>query len=183
MERHTVCHLRVSDAAARPAPGSQGRFPGVDSPEGWRWVWLAATAVFAIGEITSPGSFFLAPFALGALVASILSFAGVSVPIGWSVFLVVSIATLFALRPVARRLDRSSLDQGVGSQRLVGNRGTVVRAIPGEAELGLVLVDREEWRAQSTNGAPIAEGTTVRVADVQGTRVIVSADPGAAEPR
>ncbi len=40
----------------------------------------------------------------------------------------------------------------------------------------MVRVDREQWRAQSTDGSPIAAGTVVRVAEVQGTRVIVAAD-------
>ncbi len=145
----------------------------MDSPDDWRWVWIAATAVFAVGEMTSPGSFFLAPFAVGAFVAAILAFAGVSVPIEWAVFLVVSIATLIILRPVARRLDRDAVDHGVGSRRLVGTRATVLRAIPGHDELGMVRLDREEWRAQSTDGSPIPVGATVRVADVQGTRVMV----------
>jgi membrane protein implicated in regulation of membrane protease activity len=147
----------------------------MDSPEQWRWVWIIATAVFAVGEMTSPGSFFLAPFAVGALVAALLAFADVSVAVEWIVFLLVSVATLAALRPLARRLDRDALDHGVGSRRLVGTRATVLRDIPGASELGMVRVDREEWRAQSTDGTPIAAGTTVRVADVQGTRVIVSA--------
>jgi membrane protein implicated in regulation of membrane protease activity len=154
----------------------------MDTPEEWRWVWLIATAVFSIGEMTSPGSFFLAPFALGALVAAILAFAGVSVGVEWVVFLVVSIATLIALRPVARRLDRNALDHGVGARRLVGSRATVLQDIPGDAELGMVRVDRETWRAQSTDGAPIPAGTIVRVAEVQGTRVIVAADTSLAEP-
>jgi membrane protein implicated in regulation of membrane protease activity len=147
----------------------------MDSPEQWRWVWIVAAAVFAVGEMASPGSFFLAPFAVGAAVAAILAFAGVSVAVGWVVFLVVSIATLAALRPLARRLDRDALDHGVGARRLVGNRATVLRDIPGDTELGMVRIDREEWRAQSTDGAPIAAGTTVRVAEIQGTRVIVAA--------
>ncbi len=146
----------------------------MDSPEQWRWVWIIGTAVFAVGEMLTPGSFFLAPFAVGALVAAILAFAGVSVAVEWVVFLAVSIATLAALRPLARRLDRDALDHGVGARRLVGNRATVLRDIPGDTELGMVRIDREEWRAQSTDGAPIAAGTTVRVADVQGTRVIVA---------
>jgi membrane protein implicated in regulation of membrane protease activity len=154
----------------------------MDTPEEWRWVWLIATAVFSIGEMASPGSFFLAPFALGALVAAILAFAGVSVGVEWVVFLVVSIATLIALRPVARRLDRNALDHGVGARRLVGSRATVLQDIPGDAELGMVRVDRETWRAQSTDGAPIPAGTIVRVAEVQGTRVIVAADTSLAEP-
>jgi membrane protein implicated in regulation of membrane protease activity len=154
----------------------------MDTPEEWRWVWLIATAVFAIGEMASPGSFFLAPFALGAFVASILAFAGVSVGVEWVVFLAVSIATLAALRPVARRLDRNALDHGVGARRLVGSRATVLEDIPGDSELGMVRVDREKWRAQSTDGAPIPAGTVVRVAEVQGTRVIVAADTPLPEP-
>jgi membrane protein implicated in regulation of membrane protease activity len=154
----------------------------MDAPEEWRWVWLIATAVFAIGEMASPGSFFLAPFALGAFVASILAFAGVSVGVEWVVFLAVSIATLAALRPVARRLDRNALDHGVGARRLVGSRATVLEDIPGDSELGMVRVDREKWRAQSTDGAPIPAGTVVRVAEVQGTRVIVAADTPLPEP-
>ncbi len=154
----------------------------MDTPEEWRWIWLVATAVFAIGEMASPGSFFLAPFAVGALVASILAFAGVSVGIEWIVFLLVSIATLAALRPLAHRLDRNALDHGVGARRLVGSRATVLRDIPGNSELGMVRVDREQWRAQSTDGTPIAAGTVVRVAEVQGTRVIVAADTTLPEP-
>jgi membrane protein implicated in regulation of membrane protease activity len=154
----------------------------MDTPEEWRWVWLIATAVFAIGEMATPGSFFLAPFALGAFVASILAFADVSVGVEWVVFLVVSIATLAALRPVARRLDRNALDHGVGARRLVGSRATVLEDIPGDSELGMVRVDREKWRAQSTDGAPIPAGTVVRVAEVQGTRVIVAADTPLPEP-
>src|SRR5262245_38210783 len=74
----------------------------MDSPEQWRWIWLAATAVFAIGEMATPGSFFLAPFAVGALVASLLAFAGVSVLVEWIVFIVVSLIMLALLRPLSR---------------------------------------------------------------------------------
>ena len=40
----------------------------------------------------------------------------------------------------------------------------------------MVRVDREEWRAETVDGAPIAAGTIVQVVEVQGTRVIVAAD-------
>jgi membrane protein implicated in regulation of membrane protease activity len=82
---------------------------------------------------------------------------------------------LAALRPVARRLNRSVDDSGVGSRRLLGQAAVVLRQIPAGGDVGLVRVDREEWRAQSTDGSAIPPGTAVRVADVQGTRVIVAA--------
>jgi membrane protein implicated in regulation of membrane protease activity len=145
----------------------------MDSPEDWRWVWIIATAVFAIGELTSPGSFFLLPFAIGALVATVLAFLDVNIVIEWLVFVGVSLAVLAALRPVARRLNRSVDDSGVGSRRLLGQAAVVLRQIPAGGDVGLVRVDREEWRAQSTDGSAIPPGTAVRVAE--GTRVIVAA--------
>ncbi len=63
----------------------------VDEPEFWRWMWLGAAVVFGLGEMTSPGSFFLAPFALGAAVAAVLSFLGVPVGVSWLAFIVVSL--------------------------------------------------------------------------------------------
>ncbi|HET6835071.1 MAG TPA: NfeD family protein [Acidimicrobiales bacterium] len=146
----------------------------MDSPEDWRWVWIIATAVFAIGELTTPGSFFMLPFAIGALVATVLAFLDVNVVVEWLAFVGVSLAVFAALRPVAHRLNRSVDDTGVGSRRLLGQSGVVLREIPA-GDVGLVRVDREEWRAQSTDGAGIPTGTAVRVADVQGTRVIVAA--------
>jgi membrane protein implicated in regulation of membrane protease activity len=147
----------------------------MDSPEDWRWVWIIATAVFAIGELTTPGSFFMLPFAIGALAATVLAFLNVDVFIEWLVFVGVSLAVFAALRPVAQRLNRSVDDTGVGSRRLLGHSAVVVREIPAGGDVGLVRVDREEWRAQSTDGSGIPTGTAVRVADVQGTRVIVAA--------
>ncbi len=152
----------------------------MDSPETWRWIWVIATVVFGVGEMASPGSFFLAPFALGALLAAVLAFADVSVAIQWVAFLAVSIGTLIALRPLARRLDRDAPVEGIGSRRLIGQQALVLKDIPAGNELGMVRVDREEWRAASTDGKPIPVGATVRVADVQGTKVVVHLDPGAA---
>ena len=39
-------------------------------PEVWRWIWLIAAVVFGVGEMAVAGSFFLAPFAIGATVGT-----------------------------------------------------------------------------------------------------------------
>src|SRR5687768_12485366 len=141
----------------------------MDSPESWRWIWLAATVVFGIGEMATAGSFFLLPFALGAAAACLLAFLDLSIGLQWGSFVVVSFGTLFALRPLARRLDSEGASEGIGSRRLIGREGIMLRAIDTPGELGLVRIDREEWRAEATDGSLIPEGTVVRVADVQGT--------------
>ena len=146
----------------------------MDEPESWRWIWLIAAVIFGVGELATPGAFFLAPFAIGAGVAAILAFADVALVAQWFAFVGVSIVAFAGLRPLARRLDRNvgGVD-GVGSRRLIGRHGTVLEAIePGH--LGLVRVEREEWRAEGPERAIVPVGTTIRVTSVEGTRVIVT---------
>jgi membrane protein implicated in regulation of membrane protease activity len=145
----------------------------MDDPESWRWIWLVAAVFFGVGEMLTPGAFFMAPFAIGALVAAILAFADVSVAVQWLAFLGFSIIAFGALRPIARRLDEESSSDGIGSRRLIGRSGTVLEAIePGH--LGLVRINREEWRAEAADRSAVPLGTPVRVTDVEGTRLIVT---------
>lgn len=146
----------------------------MDSPETWRWVWLAATVAFVLGEMTTAGAFFLLPFGIGAGVATVLAFLDVTLGWQWTAFVGVSAACFAALRPLARRLDQQTPFPGVGADRWTGRIGTVISEIPADpTESGLVKIDREEWRAQSAPGASIAAGTQIRVVRVEGTRVIV----------
>jgi membrane protein implicated in regulation of membrane protease activity len=145
----------------------------MDEPEQWRWIWLGAAVLFGIGEMATPGAFFLAPFGVGAGVAAILAFAGVGVAGEWGAFVLISVVAFAALRPLARRLDRDQDTAGVGSRRLIGRRGIVLESIAPDAH-GLVRVDSEEWRAESADRSPIGPGETVRITEVTGTRVIVT---------
>lgn len=167
----------------------------MDSPEVWRWVWLVVAAACAAGEMASPGSFFLLPFAVGGAVAAVLAFAGVGVGLEWLAFLVVSAAAVVATRPLARRLDEGAPAEGIGARRWLGQLASVIETIPaGPHETGLVRLGREEWRAESLQGDPIPPGTTVKVVDMAGTRLVVwpleqvttgssDAGPDGGEPR
>ena len=146
----------------------------VGEPELWRWVWLVAVLVFAVGELAVAGSFFLAPFAIGAIVAGIAAFAGVPVPLEWALFLGGSLGTFAAFRPYARRLERRAPHAPVGAGRWVSREALVIEDIPGgPGGGGRIRLDREEWRAESLTGAPIRAGSTVLVSRVDGTRLIV----------
>ena len=145
----------------------------MDDPDVWRWIWLVGAAVLAVGEMATMG-FFLAPFALGALVAAGLAFLGVSLAIQLVAFALVSVAAFAALRPLARRLDRSSDDRGVGARRLVGASALVLSDNPGH-DFGMIRVGAEEWRAESTVDETIPAGAFVVVLEVRGTRAVVVA--------
>ena len=147
----------------------------MDEPETWRWIWLLAAAVFAGGEMAIAGSFFLAPFAVGAAVATALAFLDVGLAGQWAAFVGISFGAFALMRPLARRLDSGEPSDGIGSRRLIGQGGTVLEAIPaGEHQSGLVRVHREEWRAETVDGRPVETGGTVKVVEQRGTRLIVS---------
>jgi membrane protein implicated in regulation of membrane protease activity len=155
----------------------------MDDAETWRWIWLGTALIFGVGELAIAGSFFLAPFAIGAALAAILAFLDVSLVIQWLVFVGVSLGTFISLRPIARRLDQGEPTDGIGSKRLINETGTVLEEIPdGFHELGMVRVHREEWRAQSVDGRGVAAGELVQVVEQRGTRLVVtraSVEPGA----
>ena len=91
--------------------------------------------------------------------------------------------SLLALRPIARRLDRNEPTDGIGAKRLIGQPALVLNEIKaGIHELGLVRVHREEWRAESVDGSAIPAGSTVRIVDVRGTRVVVHHIPTLDDP-
>ncbi len=145
----------------------------MDDPEQWRWIWMIAAFVFLVGEMLSPGSFFLLPFAVGAGVAAVLAFADVDLVWQWVAFVGISAAFVAGLRPLARRLDTGAAADGIGARRLIGEVGTILEAVDDRGDHGQVRIQREEWRAESVDGTPIAEGTRVRVVEVRGTRVVV----------
>lgn len=149
------------------------------SPEFWRWVWLMATVVFGVGEIAVAGSFFLAPFAIGAGVAAALGFAGVAVGFQWGAFLAVSVVSFLALRPLARRMDQEGPHLGIGSHRQVGQTARVIEPIDDAHDTGVVALGGERWRAESADGHPVPTGAKVSVVQVRGTRLLVRYDPTA----
>lgn len=146
----------------------------MDDPELWRWIWLGAVGVFAVGEMIIAGSFFLAPFAIGAIAGAIAAFAGASIAVQWMLFVVVSIIGAIGLIPLRRRLDRTEPQDGVGSRRLIGQSAVVLAAIDaGPTGAGAVRIGREEWRAVSDDGTALAVDALVLVVDVRGTAVVV----------
>jgi membrane protein implicated in regulation of membrane protease activity len=146
----------------------------MDEPETWRWIWLGAAVLFGIGEMATPGAFFLAPFGIGAVVAAALAFADASLGAQWVAFVGISVAAFVAMRPLAPRLDREGGSDGIGSRRLIGKAGTVLESIEPH-HLGLVRVEREECRAESADQTPLPAGSSILVTAVEGTRVIVTA--------
>jgi membrane protein implicated in regulation of membrane protease activity len=151
----------------------------------WQWVWLGAVLVFLIGELFTIGLFFLISFAIGAALAAVAAFLGFGLVVQWLLFLGGSVASLAVLVPIGRRADaRSHGDaSGEGALRWVGRLAEVVEEIPaGHQNTGVVRVERSTWRAETSRSVAIPVGTTVRVLEVKGTRLVVTPTVGGASP-
>jgi membrane protein implicated in regulation of membrane protease activity len=139
------------------------------------WViWLIAAAIFGVGEILTLG-FFLAPFAVGALVAALVAAVGGGTVVSWAVFLVVSVIMLAALRPVARSHLRQPAKLRTGTAALVGRSAMVVERIANDEGVGAVRLDGEMWTARAYDEDEVIEaGKRVHVIEIRGATALVA---------
>jgi membrane-bound serine protease (ClpP class) len=136
-------------------------------------VALALVAVgAAIAEIFV-GSFFLAPIAAGAGAGSLVGFFGMSPGVQIGVAIAVTAVSFALLAPLSKRINADTPDTRVGENRLIGASGVALTEL-GPGEPGLARIEREEWRAESTE--TITAGTPLTVTGVLGTRVLVTPD-------
>ncbi len=66
-------------------------------------IWAIAAVLLSVGEIFTPGMFFLGPVALAAVAAAVVALVGLGVAFQLIVFIAGSVATVAFLRPIARR--------------------------------------------------------------------------------
>ncbi|MEO8688150.1 MAG: NfeD family protein [Solirubrobacteraceae bacterium] len=139
------------------------------------WVlWLIAAAILGLGEIATSG-FFLAPFAVGALLAALISAVGAGTVISLIVFLGVSIAALTALRPLARAHLKMPAQLRTGTAALVGRSATVVERIANHEGVGCVSIEGEVWTARAYDEDDVIEaGQRVQVLEIRGATALVS---------
>jgi membrane protein implicated in regulation of membrane protease activity len=139
------------------------------------WViWLIAGVVFAVGEMATLG-FFLAPFAIGAFVATLVDLAGGGAAVSVPVFLVVSVAAFATMRPIARRHRQMPPQIRTGTDALVGQSAMVLERIANNEGVGCVRIGGEVWTARAYDEEQeIAAGEKVRVIEIRGATALVS---------
>jgi len=137
---------------------------------GWV-VWVLFAVALAIGEVFTPGLFFLGPVALAAGAAAIAAALAGSLA-AFVVFLVCSVLSLAFLRPIARAHLRVPSIARTGTAALVGRKAIVLRRV--DAEGGRVRIGGEEWTARPyVEGTVIEAGTAVDVVEIAGATALV----------
>lgn len=136
-------------------------------------VWVVVAVALAVGEVLTPGMFFLGPVALAAAAAAIVSLLGGGGIASTLVFIVGALLSLAFLRPIARRHVHLPALSRTGTDALVGKKALVTRRV--DAHGGRVRIGGEEWSARSyLDGQVLDEGKTVDVIQIEGATALVA---------
>ncbi len=136
-------------------------------------IWAIIAVLLGIGEMLTPGLFFLGPLALSAGIAALVALIGGGTIISLIVFILASVGSLAFLRPIAKSHMRMPLVSRTGTDALVGRKAVVTRRI--DANGGRVRIGGEEWSARSyLDGQVVEEGKSVDVIQIEGATALVS---------
>jgi membrane protein implicated in regulation of membrane protease activity len=135
-------------------------------------LWLILAVLLAIGELLTPGLFFLGPVALAAVGAAATAGVGGGVVLQLIVFIALSLASLAFLRPIARRHVHMPALTRTGTAALVGKKAVVLQQV--DANGGRVRIGGEEWSARAFFEEQTLEpGARVEVAKIEGATALV----------
>ena len=134
--------------------------------------WAIAALLLAVGEIFTPGLFFLGPIAIAAVAAALVSLAVSAVWLQLLVFAGATLASLALLRPIARAHLRMPPALRTGTAALQGARAVVLQRV--DKHGGRVKIGGEEWSARAYMPDQVLEpGTEVEVVKIEGATALV----------
>jgi membrane protein implicated in regulation of membrane protease activity len=135
-------------------------------------IWAVVAVLLAVGEIFTPGLFFLGPIALAALASTVVAALGGAVWLQVVVFGVGSFAAVGLLRPIARAHLTMPRAIRTGAAALEGAKAVVLQRV--DSHGGRVKIGGEEWSARSyLSDEAFDVGTEVEVAQIQGATALV----------
>jgi membrane protein implicated in regulation of membrane protease activity len=134
--------------------------------------WVLIAALLTIGELLTPGLFFLGPLAVAAAAAAVVAILGGGFAVALIVFAVGSAAALGALRPLARRHVSMPAALRTGTAALVGATAIVLEQV--DRNGGRVKIGGETWSARAFDESEVlAPGTRVQIAEIEGVTALV----------
>ena len=134
-------------------------------------VWLIVFVIFAALELVSLGMTSIW-FAIGALAACVTSLFTENWIIQAVVFIIVTVAVLIFLRPLAVKYINDKAEK-TNVESMIGKRAKVIVDIDNMNAKGMVCIDGMEWTARSADGKELSKDTLVEVVAIEGVKAIV----------
>lgn len=133
------------------------------------WI-LVAIAMIAV-ELVTLGNLVSIWFALGALGAMLVTFVTDSVLIQSLVFALVSLISLYLVRPIVEKTLRGNMIP-TNADSIIGRQFKLSDEIADDS-WGMINVDGSVWSCVSYDHKPIAINTAVEVVAIAGVKLVV----------
>jgi membrane protein implicated in regulation of membrane protease activity len=135
-------------------------------------IWAIVAVLLSVGEIATPGLFFLGPVAVAAVAAGVVALAGVGAALQLIVFIAASVGSVLLLRPLARHHLHMPAALRTGTAALEGTKAVVLQRV--DVNGGRVRIGGEEWSARAFMEDGVYEpGARVEVVKIEGATALV----------
>jgi membrane protein implicated in regulation of membrane protease activity len=142
----------------------------VNDIDAWVW-WLVAAAALGIPLVVTAMPEF-GMFAVGAVAAAVASGLGAGLVGQVLVFVIVSVALVAVVRPVAARHRAQKPQLATGVDALKGRQAVVLERVDGSG--GRIKLAGEIWSARALDtGRAFEAGEAVDVVDIEGATAII----------
>ena len=134
-------------------------------------IWLVSCVILFIIEAATV-NLVSVWFALGCLAAFITCFFGGPLWLQIIVFLIVTILTLIATRPFAKKFINNK-HEATNADMLIGKTAVVTERVDNLMAQGLVSCTGKIWSARSVDGECIEKGKKAVVCAIEGVKLMV----------
>lgn len=135
-------------------------------------LWIIIAGLFFIMEIATVG-FLVFWFAIGALIAMVVSLFTSNLAIQTAVFVFSSAILICFTRKFANKFTSKDSAIQTNAYSIIGKKGIVIKEIDPISGQGQIKVGTEVWSAKTADNTKIKEGTEVEVTEINGVKAIV----------
>jgi inner membrane protein len=139
------------------------------------WIWIVLGLVLLLGELITPGGFYILFFGVGAIIVGILAGFNVAGPVWFQiiVFTGLSLITFWLFRQ--RLVQSTHLDSLDEVDTLIGETAVVTEEIPSRG-IGKAEMRGTSWSAHNISKQSLTRGQRCRVERVEGLTIYVRAE-------
>ena len=138
------------------------------------WIWVVLGLALLLGEIVTPGGFYLLFFGIGAVIVGCLAGFGVAGPPWFQVILssLLSVLTLWLFREKLLQATRRDSPDRVDT--LIGETAVIMEEIPRNG-VGKAEMRGSSWSARNIDEKSLTRGERCQVVRVDGLTILVRA--------
>lgn len=133
--------------------------------------WIVSCVLFTLLEAFTQ-QFVSIWFLSGSVVAMIASYLGFNTEVQWILFVVVSLITLIAFRPMVKKFVQGEIIP-TNSDSNIGKLAIVIGEFDEVKKEGRILVNDMDWAAKSLDDMAYKKGEKVIVERIEGVKCLV----------